>query len=83
MTPLDEVFRGRPVLVADTAIKNLATDLARTAVTNSGGFYMAPNLQPGDYELSVSAAGFETTKARLQLTVGSEQVANFSMKIKE
>ena len=43
-----------------------------------------PNLLPGPYAVTVSAAGFSTTKSSdIILTVGATQVLNLSLKIGE
>ncbi len=41
------------------AIKNLATQNGTSSVTNSDGFYIAPNLPAGEYQITVSAPGFD------------------------
>src|SRR4030081_675740 len=42
------------------SFKNVATENIRNAVTNGQGFYIAPNLPAGPYEVSASASGFAT-----------------------
>jgi hypothetical protein len=67
---------------ATVSMKNTATGVTTSARTNSQGFYSLPNLLPGDYQLKVSAAGFETTiRNGIVLTVGSQMVSNFEMKV--
>src|ERR1700719_3455580 len=39
------------------SIKNTATGIAREVATDTAGFYSVPNLTPGVYEVSFSAAG--------------------------
>jgi len=64
------------------SIKNLATALITGAITNDGGFYVAPNLPAGTYELTASAAGFATeVHNQLTLTVGEELVLNLTLKL--
>jgi Carboxypeptidase regulatory-like domain len=49
------------------SVKNLATTIITNALTNGVGFYIAPNLPAGNYELTVSAAGFATLSFRARL----------------
>jgi hypothetical protein len=67
---------------AQISIKNLATGVARGVTTDAAGFYMAPNLLPGTYELTVSAPGFSTqVRTGITLTVGAEQLLNATMHV--
>src|ERR1700757_2916187 len=43
---------------SNVSIKNIETGISRDVMTNEAGFYNAPNLSPGTYEVSVSAPGF-------------------------
>jgi hypothetical protein len=74
----------RIVPAATVTIKNTATSAIRTAVTSQDGRYTFSQLIPGDYVITVSAAGFTTYEERNitlqasqalevdpQLTVGS------------
>jgi len=64
------------------AIKNTATGTTTNAVTNGGGFYLAPNLPAGEYEITASASGFASqVRKGIILTVGEELVLNVTMKI--
>jgi len=68
---------GAAIVGATVSITNKATGVIRQAATDSTGFYSAPNLLPGDYEVTVAASGFSSTKqSDLALTVGAEQVLN-------
>jgi hypothetical protein len=61
---------------------NVATGNNRNAVTNEVGFYIAPNLQAGNYELTASAPGFATqVRSGMILTVGQELLLNLTMKV--
>ena len=44
---------------ATVVIRNQATGLERRTQTNEGGYYIVPNLPPGDYTVSVEASGFK------------------------
>src|SRR3981081_1625558 len=55
------------------SIVNLQTNTSSTVLTNSSGFYAVPNLIPGTYELSATAAGFSTTVLKdIEVTVGDQ-----------
>ena len=49
---------GAVVSGATVKIRALATGVERTTVTDGSGNYTAPSLQPGDYEITIQAAGF-------------------------
>jgi len=54
------------------SITNLATEVGREVTTNEEGFYSAPNLLPGTYEMKFSAPGFKTEAQRgITLTVAA------------
>jgi hypothetical protein len=53
---------GAVVPEAKVAIRNVATGVATELATNTDGFYTAANLLPGDYEVTVSAKGFNTER---------------------
>jgi len=73
---------GAAVPNATVAIKNGATGVITNAASNAQGLYNAPNLLPGTYEVTVTAAGFDTTViSNVVLAVGAQQVLNFSMKV--
>ena len=73
---------GGPIPGAKVSIKNPATGTTRDLETNADGLFVAPNLPPGIYEVTVTAKGFSTViRKNLTLTVGAEQALNFSMKV--
>ena len=73
---------GGVVPKADVAIQNTATADTRTVTTNADGIYSAPNLQPGPYSVTVTAAGFsKAVQSGLTLTVGATQVLNITMQV--
>ncbi len=75
---------GAAIAGAKVSITNKATGIARDATTDAAGFYSAPNLLPGPYEVTASASGFSTAKqSDLTLTVGAQQVLNLPLKIGE
>ena len=51
---------GAVIPNATVTITNKATGFARTATTNAEGFYSAPALPAGDYEVRAETKGFKT-----------------------
>src|SRR3984893_1694982 len=73
---------GSAIPNATVAIKNVDTGVVTNALTNERGIYNAPNLLPETYEPPVTATGFDTKSVSgIILTVGAQQVLNFSMKV--
>lgn len=64
---------------AQVTIRNTATGVTRTLTTNESGFYSAPNLLPGPYEVTVVFAGFNTAVEKLYLTVGAQAIVNVQL----
>lgn len=72
---------GAAIANATVSTKNVATGEVREVVTNGEGFYSVPNLLPGSYEVSVSAAQFQKLVQKgIVLTVGAQQALNLSLK---
>jgi len=62
--------------------RNAATGFTRETVTDTDGRYRLPALPPGVYDFTTQLAGFTTGLRRgVTLTVGSEAVLNFEMKV--
>src|ERR1700726_2835017 len=73
---------GSGVPKANVSIKNTATGVVSDITTDADGFYSAPNLLPGVYDITVSAPGFSTSvQTGLTLTVGAAQSLNIPLKI--
>src|SRR5581483_1996707 len=53
---------GSAVAGAQVTIRNSGTNAERTMQTNVSGIYVFTGLAPGNYDLSVSNAGFERAK---------------------
>jgi hypothetical protein len=71
---------GAVIPQAAISIRNIDTGITRTSTTSAAGFYSVPNLLPGNYEIKTTAAGFSTeVKTGVELTVGEQQVLNFTL----
>jgi len=74
--------KGGAVPNATVSIKNVGTGVVREVSTNGDGFYSAPNLLPGAYEVRVIAPGFQSfVQKEIGLTVGAQQALNMSLKV--
>ena len=65
---------GAVVPQADVLVRNVGTNVTRVLKSNDAGLYEAVALQPGDYEVKASKAGFSTL-TRTGITVSVGQVA--------
>jgi hypothetical protein len=73
---------GGVVPNAQVTVKNTATQSTRDITANGDGVYNVPNLNPGDYEVRVSATGFSTVvRPDLKVEVGSELVINVELQV--
>src|SRR5215467_11126484 len=50
---------GAVVPNAKITLKNEGTGLERETVTNESGYYVVPNLLPGNYSMTAEAVGFK------------------------
>ncbi len=73
---------GSAVPGAVITITDTGTTVTRNITSTSAGFYIAPNLLPGDYKLSVTAPGFSTQEVTgIKLTVGAQQVLDVKLQV--
>src|ERR1700730_11962967 len=73
---------GRAVPQAQIVIKNVATGVERTVTTNSDGFYTAVNLLPGEYQVKITATGFNTeVKTGITMNVGAQQTFDLALHV--
>src|SRR5215510_8939969 len=67
---------------AIVAIKHSATGASIELLTNERGRYLAALLQPGEYEIQVSLAGFRTVSRRgVRLAVGQNAVVDIKLEV--
>jgi Carboxypeptidase regulatory-like domain len=73
---------GAAILNAQLSIKNTSTGVTRRVTTDSAGFYTAPNLLPGSYDVTFSAPGFTTVfESNLLLAVGDQRALDRAMQV--
>src|SRR5687767_7968915 len=73
---------GAVVSGADVEIKNLATNAARNGTTDDDGRYLAAQLQPGNYSVSVSKQGFASgVLESTQVTVGDTKNIRVNLQV--
>lgn len=74
--------QGAVVTSATVTVKNTATNATRTATTNENGQYRILQLQPGFYEVSVTASNFKTSVVEsVQVQVGQSSAADVALEV--
>ncbi len=68
---------GARIANARVVLKNGASGSTASAITKEDGTYRVSSLTPGQYEVSVSAAGFAGTQTMVTMDASSDQIANF------
>src|SRR5207244_12697746 len=64
---------------ATVAVRNTATGLSRTLVTDASGNYVAASLPPGPYDVEASLQGFQTQTRTVTLTVSQTMQVNMQL----
>jgi hypothetical protein len=73
---------GAVIPTAKVSIKNVATGVTTSVTADAAGFYTAPNLLPGTYDVTTEAPGFSTqVQTGITLTVGTSQALNISLQV--
>ena len=71
---------GAVVAGAAIQVKNVATGVSRSTVSDSQGRFTVPDLLVGDYEAQASIQGFQTVVRKgLTLAVGMQAVVDFAL----
>ncbi len=71
---------GGVIPEASVTLHNRATNLDRNATTNGVGFYVFPDIQPGEYDISVSKDGFKTAvRSNVPLVVNQTSAIDFTL----
>lgn len=63
--------QGGRISGAIVMVENIATGSTRELPTDESGTYLFTQLPPGPYQISVTAEGFNATKARVELLLGT------------
>ena len=73
---------GAAVAKATVALRDTDTNRTYTATSNDAGFYVLPNLPPGQYELKASFTGFSNyTRTGIVLSVGQSATIDVTLKV--
>jgi Carboxypeptidase regulatory-like domain len=73
---------GAVIAGANIQVKDTATGVTQTMVSNAQGRYNAPDLTVGTYDVQASNSGFQTVvHAGVNVTVGSQLVVDFSLPV--
>lgn len=71
---------GAPISGALVTITNTATNAERTTTTDSNGGFRIISLQPGNYQITVTASGYEgQTVENVATNIGGRTAFNFSL----
>ncbi len=73
---------GGAIRGADVIVLSVATGAGRELKTDAAGLYRVPVLQPGEYEVHVTATGFNPIARRgIQLAVGQNAVIDLKLEV--
>ena len=73
---------GAAIAGARIELVNLRTNAKSTVISNDGGFFIAPELVPSEYRISVSKQGFQSqVREAVTLNVGAGTTINFRLQV--
>jgi hypothetical protein len=62
-------------------LSEISTSSTRTTVTNDAGKYFFANVDPGQYDISLSKQGFATVKSQAEVKVGTSTTLNLTLQV--
>ena len=69
---------------ASVSVLNVETGTVRTSISDDGGRYRVPLLDPGTYEVEAELVGFQTAvRSGITLQVGGQAVVNLTLSVGE
>ncbi len=63
---------GAVVSTAEITLRNVGTNTQRTVKADGAGAFAFTNLEPGEYKVNITNAGFETYDTSVTVTVGAQ-----------
>lgn len=73
---------GAAIAKASVEFRNQDTGIRQATTTNESGFYHIPSIQPGKYDASVQATGFQTlTQEGIVFQTDTARRVDFSLKV--
>ncbi len=70
------------IVGAKVVLRQHGTNITQTATTDSAGRYTFPVVAPGDYTITVSQTGFQTTVANgASVEISNSYTYNFTLKL--
>lgn len=72
---------GALVVGVSIKIGNRSTGASQTLTTTSSGIFNQPNLDPGNYDVTITATGFATEKTQAIVDVGHNTVLEIKLQI--
>jgi len=72
---------GAVVPGATLTLTNQATNIQSSASTNSNGYFVFVNVQPGDYKLKVEKPGFKSVESAFQVAVNQAVTQNLKLDV--
>lgn len=81
ITGLVKDSSGALVDHAQVTLRNAATELPTSTTTNSEGIYVTPPLNPGDYEVKITAPGYTSSISHVHLDVAQRLTVDATLAV--